>query len=117
MCFRRAPAKELTLVRESRSLILAPTDEDALAQFILKVAFSMPSDTANPVLQAVFALASLQLQGTSKSFWYKHLALTSVTESSESLNEVTLLQNLMALMLLYHHEVILYDLLQFALVS
>jgi hypothetical protein len=92
-------------VNESRSLILGPTDEEILARFILTIAFSDPSDAANPVLQGVFALASLQLHGSLKSFRYKHLVIASVKESLNRLDEKTLLQNLMATMLLYHYEV------------
>lgn len=77
-----------------------------MAQFILKVAFSEPSNAANPVLQSVFALASLQLHGNIESFRYKRLAVSSVaTETIDGLDEKTLLQNLMAAMLLYHYEV------------
>ena len=93
-------------VRESRSLILGPTDEEVLAQFILKVAFSESSNATNPVLQGVFALASLQLHGNLESFRYKRLAVSSVAiETIDALDEKTLLQNLMAAMLLYHYEV------------
>ena len=76
-----------------------------MAQFILKIAFSDPSDEKNPVLQGVFALASLQLHGTSKSFRYKHLVVSSMRQSVDWLDEKTLLQNLVATMLLYHYEV------------
>lgn len=86
-------------------MILGPTDEDVLAQFIMKVAFSNPSDADNPVLQAVFALAANQLHGSDKSFRYKHLVISLVNDSSNWLDEKTLLQNLVALMLLYHYEV------------
>jgi hypothetical protein len=89
-----------------------------LAQFILTIAFSNPSDATNPVLQGVFALASLQLHGSSKSFRYKHLVVSSVKESINWLDEKTLLQNLMATMLLYHYEVSIYAFAQaFAMVS
>ncbi|KEF52314.1 uncharacterized protein A1O9_11554 [Exophiala aquamarina CBS 119918] len=94
----------LGFFNESRSLILGPTDEEVLAQFILRIAFSNPSDATNPVLQGVFALASLQLHGSLKSFPYKHLVISSVKESINWLDEKTLLQNLMATMLLYHYE-------------
>jgi hypothetical protein len=77
-----------------------------LAQFILRIAFSDPSDATNPVLQGVFALASLQLHGSLNSFRYKHLAISSVKESINWLDEKTLLQNLIAAMLLYHYEVV-----------
>jgi hypothetical protein len=99
------PTNQNTLVNESRSLILGPTDEEALAQFILRIAFSNPSDKANPVLQGVFALASLQLYGSLKSFRFKHLVISSVKQSIYQLDEKTLLQNLIATMLLYHYEV------------
>jgi hypothetical protein len=77
-----------------------------LAQFILRIAFSDPSDVTNPVLQGVFALASLQLQGSLKSFRYKHLVVSAVKEPINWLDEKTLLQNLMGMMLLYHYEVL-----------
>jgi hypothetical protein len=92
-------------VNESISLVLGPTDQESLAQFILKIAFSNPSDATNPVLQGVFALASLQLHGSLKSSRYKHLVLSSVKQSINWLDEKTLLQNLIATMLLYHYEV------------
>jgi hypothetical protein len=85
--------------------MLGPTDEEVLAQFILRTAFSYPSDVTNPVLQGVFALSSLHLQGSVKSFRYRHLVLTSVNQSFDWLDETALLQNLMATMLLYHYEV------------
>jgi hypothetical protein len=94
-----------TSVNQSRSLILGPTDEEALAQFILRIALSEPSDSTNPVLQGVFALASLQLHGGLKSFRYKHHVMSSVKEPINWLDEKTLLQNLMGMMLLYHYEV------------
>jgi hypothetical protein len=100
------PTDQTIPVSESRSLILGPTDEEILTQFILRIAFSNPSDATNPVLQGVFALASLQLYGSLKSFRYKHLVISSVKESINWLDEKTLLQNLMATMLLYHHEVV-----------
>ena len=77
-----------------------------MAQFILRIALSDPSDATNPVLQGVFALASLQLHGTMKSFRYKYLVISSVKEPINWLDEKTLLQNLMAMMLLYHYEVL-----------
>ena len=77
-----------------------------MAQFILRIAFSDPSDATNPVLQGVFALASLQLHGSLKSFRYKYLVISSVKEPTNWLDEKTLLQNLMAMMLLYHYEVV-----------
>ncbi|KAI1611957.1 fungal-specific transcription factor domain-containing protein [Exophiala viscosa] len=94
----------LGFFNESRSLILGPTDEKVLTQFILTVAFSDPSDVTNPVLQGVFALASLQLHGSLESFRYKRHVMSSVKESINGLDEKTLLQTLMATMLLYHYE-------------
>ena len=85
--------------------MLGPTDDDPLAQFILRIAFSDTSDASNPVLQGVFALASLQLHGTSNSFRYKHHIISSIRKSVNDLDEKTLLQNLTAMMLLYHYEV------------
>ncbi|KAF2000801.1 hypothetical protein P154DRAFT_575512 [Amniculicola lignicola CBS 123094] len=90
---------------ESTSLMLGPTDAEALTQFILRIALSDSSDTTNPVLQGVLALASLQLHGSSKSFRYKRLAVSSIVkESTDWLDEKSLLQNLVATMLLYHYE-------------
>lgn len=100
------PTDQHASVNESRSLMLGPTDEEILAQFIMRIAFSSPSDATNPVLQGVLALASQQLHGSSKSFRYKHLVLLSVKGSINWLDEKTLLQNLMATMLLYHYEVV-----------
>ena len=85
--------------------MLGPTDEDALIHFILRIALSDPSDAANPVLQSVFALASLHLHGSSKSFRHKRLVVSAVSQPGDWVDERTLLQNLMATMLLYHYEV------------
>ncbi|PVH98335.1 hypothetical protein DM02DRAFT_596200 [Periconia macrospinosa] len=89
---------------ESKSLTLGPTDEEPLAEFILRVAFSSPSDPTNPVLQGVLALASLQVHGSSQSSRYKNRVVSSVIESMDWLDEQTLLQNLVGTMLLYHYE-------------
>lgn len=86
--------------------MLGPTDEEPLAQFILRAAFSGPSDANNPVLQGIFALASLQVHGSLKSFRYKHLVVSSMRQSIDWLDERSLLQNLIATMLLYHYEVV-----------
>ncbi|KIW04968.1 hypothetical protein, variant [Verruconis gallopava] len=94
----------LLFFNESRSLMLGPTDEEVLAHFIMRIAFSDAFDTTNPVLQAVFALASLQLHGSLKSFRYKRLVMSSVKEPTDWIDEKTLLQNLTSMMLLYHHE-------------
>ncbi|KAL2060008.1 hypothetical protein VTL71DRAFT_9830 [Oculimacula yallundae] len=94
----------LGFFNESRSLVLGPTDSEALTQFIFRVAFSNPADGNNPVLQGVLALASLKLHGGSKSFRYKHSVVSSVKEPINWADEKTLLQNLMAMMLLYHYE-------------
>ena len=99
-------ANKHSSVNESKSLILGPTDEDILAQFILQVAFSDASAMNNPVLQGVFALSSLQMDGALKSLRYKQLAIASVRDSIDWLNEKTLLQNLITTMLLYHYEVL-----------
>lgn len=90
--------------------MLGPTDTDSLAYFILRIALSNPdsSDTTNSVLQAVFAVASLQLHGSSSAhtFRYKGRAVSKIsTEATESLDEGALLRNLVATMLLYHYEV------------
>jgi hypothetical protein len=87
--------------------VLGPTDDDSLAHFILRIAFSNPSDATNPVLQGVLALASLQLNGSLKSFPYKYLVMSSIREPADWPEEKMLLQNLMAMMLLYHYEVAL----------
>ena len=86
--------------------MLGPTDEEILAHFILRTAFSDSSNAANPVLQGVFALASRQLHGSSKSIHYKHRVIRSVKQSINWLDEKTLLQNLMSTMLLYQYEVV-----------
>ncbi|KAI3323423.1 fungal-specific transcription factor domain-containing protein [Xylariaceae sp. AK1471] len=100
----REESQFLRFFNESRSLTLGPTDEEILVQFILRIAFSDPSDVTNPVLQGVFALASLQLHGNLKSFRYKYRVISSVKEPINWLDEKTLLQNLMGMMLLYHYE-------------
>lgn len=85
--------------------MLAPTDDDALTDFILRIAFSNPSDATNPVLQGILALASLHLEGTGQSFRYKYLVVSAIREPLNWPDEKTLLQNLTAMMLLYQYEV------------
>jgi len=104
IALNREESHLLGFFNESRSLILGPTDEEILVQFILRIAFSNPSDATNPVLQGVLALASLQLHGSLKSFRYKYHVISSVKEPINWLDEKTLLQNLMGMMLLYHYE-------------
>jgi hypothetical protein len=90
--------------------MLGPTDADPLAHFILRIALSDrdSSDTTNPVLQAIFALASLQLHGdgSANAFRYKRRAVAKIaSEMTDGLDERALLKNLVATMLLYHYEV------------
>jgi hypothetical protein len=85
--------------------LLGPTAEESVAQFVLRVAFSDSLGDENPVLQGVFALASLQLHGNRKGFDYKRRVMTILAKSSDLVDEKTMLQNLMGLMLLYHYEV------------
>lgn len=99
----------LYAVTESTSLMLGPTDAETLAQFILQIALSDPdsSNTTNPVLQAVFALASLQLHGSgsANAFRYKRRVVAKIaSEATDCLDERALLRNLVATMLLYHYE-------------
>jgi hypothetical protein len=90
--------------------MLGPTDAETLAHFILRIALSDPdpSDTTNSVLQAVFALASLQLHGSgsANAFRYKRRVVAEIaSEATDLLDERALLRNLVATMLLYHYEV------------
>jgi hypothetical protein len=90
--------------------MLGPTDAETLAHFILRIALSdsESSDRKNPVLQAVFALASLQVHGSSSTnaFRYKRRVLAEIaSEATDWLDERALLRNLVATMLLYHYEV------------
>ncbi len=87
-------------------MILGPTDEEVLARFILRIALSDPSDKTNPVLQGVFALASLQLQGSLRSFRYRYSVVSAANEPIDWVDEKTLLRNLMAGMFMYHYEVV-----------
>ena len=57
------------------------------------------------MLQGVLALASQQLHGSMDSFRYKHLVMSFITKSIDQLSQETLLQTLIAAMLLYHYEV------------
>jgi hypothetical protein len=90
--------------------MLGPTDADRLAHFILRIALSDSDspDTMNPVLQAVFALASLHLHGggSANAFQYKRRVVAEIaSEATDWLDERALLRNLVATMLLYHYEV------------
>jgi hypothetical protein len=90
--------------------MLSPTEAESLAHFILRVALSDPdsSDTPNPVLQAVFALASSQLHGSNSAnaFQYKRRVVAEIaSDATDWLDERALLKNLVATMLLYHYEV------------
>ncbi|KAH7084812.1 fungal-specific transcription factor domain-containing protein [Paraphoma chrysanthemicola] len=100
----------LEFFTESTSLMLGPTDAETLAHFILQVALSGPesSNTTNTVLQAVFALSSLQLygSGSTSAFRYKKRVVAEIANAATDwLDETALLRNLVATMLLYHCEV------------
>ncbi|KAH7094456.1 fungal-specific transcription factor domain-containing protein [Paraphoma chrysanthemicola] len=100
----------LEFFTESTSLMLGPTDAATLAHFILQVALSGPesSNTTNTVLQAVFALSSLQLygSGSASAFRYKKRVVAEIANAATDwLDETALLKNLIATMLLYHCEV------------
>jgi hypothetical protein len=84
--------------------VLAPNNDEALAQFVLQMAFSSPS-SSSLVLHGVLALASLQLYGESKSFHHKSQVVSALRESIGNLDSVSVLQNLTATMLLYQYEV------------
>jgi hypothetical protein len=71
----------------------------------MRIAFSDASDSTNPVLQGVLAISSLKLHGNTQGLQYKRFVMSSITETSDWEDEKTLLQNLMATMLLYHYEV------------
>ncbi|KAL5387075.1 hypothetical protein DPSP01_003685 [Paraphaeosphaeria sporulosa] len=99
----------LEFFTESTSLMLGPTDAETLANFILRIALSNSesSDTTNAVLQAVLAIASLQLHGngSADAFRYKRRVVSNIAgETTDSLGERALLRNLVATMLLYHYE-------------
>lgn len=84
---------------------MAPVANEALAKFILTVALSDASPASNPVLQAIFAIASLRLQGHSRGFHHKAHVVSILRESVTKLDRDSLLRNLTATMLLYQYEV------------
>lgn len=93
-------------VNDSRSRLLAPIVDEALADFILRIAMSDASPKSNLVLQAVLAIAALRLQGHSRGFQYKGRTISILKESIIQLDRDSVLKNLTATMLLYQYEVL-----------
>ncbi|KAK5994195.1 Transcription factor iacI-like protein [Cladobotryum mycophilum] len=95
----------LDFFNETRFQVLAPIVDEALPQFILKVALSDSSSPSNLVLQSIFAISSLQLQGHSQSLLRQSRVISILRESVMQLDRQSVLQNLIATMLLYQYEV------------
>lgn len=93
------------IVNQSRSRILAPIIDEALAHFVLRVALFNSSSPSNLVLEGIFAVASLQLQGRSKSLARHSRVISMLRENIMQNDRESILQNLIATMLLYQYEV------------
>lgn len=92
------------VVNEFRWRILAPIIDEELAQFVMKVALFDPS-SSNVALQGVLTLSSLQLQGHSQSLIYQSRLISMLQGNILRLDRESVLQNLIATMLLYQYEV------------
>lgn len=93
------------LVNDSKSRLLAPILDEALVEFILRIALSDSSSLSNTVLQAILALSSLQLHGHSKSVIHEGRVISLLQKSILQLDRQTIIQNLTATMLLYQYQV------------
>lgn len=80
--------------------------DEALAEFILTIALSTSaSSSSNLVLQAILALASLQIHGPSRSLFHESRVVSLLQKSILRLDRESIVQNLTATMLLYQHQV------------
>lgn len=84
---------------------MTPVLDDSLARFIMRVALSDSSFTSNLVLEGIFTIASLQLQGMSKSAARQHRLISMLRENIMQIDKENVLRNLVATMLLYQYEV------------
>ncbi|KAJ5118108.1 hypothetical protein N7448_004245 [Penicillium atrosanguineum] len=95
----------LQFFNESKSQILTPIINDSLAHFIMRVALSDSSFTSNLVLEGILTIASLQLQGVSKSSARQHRLISLLRENIMQIDKENVLRNLITTMLLYQYEV------------
>ena len=71
----------------------------------MKVALSDSSSPSNLVLEGIFTIASLQLEGVSKSRIHQHRLISMLREKVTQIDRENVLRNLIATMLLYQYEV------------
>lgn len=71
----------------------------------MRVALSDSSLTSNLVLEGIFAITSLQLQGVSKSSARQHRLISMLRENIMKIDKENVLRNLITTMLLYQYEV------------
>lgn len=93
------------IVNRSSSQILAPVLDNELPRFVMRIALSNPLPQTNMVLEGLCALVSLQLLGRSQSEDYKNRLISMVRENISKIDKGSVLNNLIASMLLYQYEV------------
>jgi hypothetical protein len=80
--------------------------DEALAQFVLRAALDNSSNSSNLILEGVLIIASLQLQGRSRSLDRRSRLISMLQKTLRHADRNSVLQNLVATMLLYQYEVI-----------
>lgn len=71
----------------------------------MRVALSDISSPSNLVLEGIFTIASLQLEGVSKSRIHQHRLISMLRKEVMQTDRENVLRNLIATMLLYQYEV------------
>ncbi|CAH0040447.1 unnamed protein product [Clonostachys rhizophaga] len=94
------------VVNASRSRILSPIMDEALAQFVLRAALDNSSKSSNLILEGVLIIASLQLHGRSRSLDRRSRLISMLQKSLRHADRNSVLQNLVATMLLYQYELL-----------
>lgn len=80
--------------------------DEALAQFVLRAAIDNSSKSSNLILEGVLIIASLQLHGRSKSLARRSRLISMLQKTLRHTDRDSVLQSLVASMLLYQYEVI-----------
>uniref|UniRef100_A0A8H7TQC9 Transcription factor domain-containing protein n=1 Tax=Bionectria ochroleuca TaxID=29856 RepID=A0A8H7TQC9_BIOOC len=96
----------LDFFNASRSRILSPIMDEALAQFVLRAALDNSSNSSNLILEGVLIIASLQLHGHSRSLDRRSRLISMLQKTLRHADRNSVLQNLVATMLLYQYELL-----------
>ncbi|KAL7805013.1 fungal-specific transcription factor domain-containing protein [Trichoderma aethiopicum] len=89
----------------TKTQILSPIIDEALAHYVMRTAMVTSGPTVNLVMQGIFTLSALLLLGPSKCQEHKSRLISMLQTNLAKSDRDSVLQNLIATMLLYQCEV------------